>query len=117
VPVQITSGGSIISSPADVQVIKYDVTSIDLTIGSGDNTVFVAVDTSSPRTITLPLASSVSAGRIYIIKDASGLSETNTLTVAASGADTIDGSSTYLIQSNSEAVFVVGNGINSYKRL
>ena len=97
--------------------MQYDAIAGDLIIGAGDDYVFLAVDCSAARNITLPLASAVSTGRIYVIKDATAQSETNTLTISASGADTIDGSASITVTSNGATVFLISNGVNSYKQL
>ncbi len=117
VPVQITSGGSVITTPANVQVLEYNAVSVDTIIGAGDDFVVYDVDTTAAREITLPLASSVAAGRIYCIKDADGLSETNTLTLSASGADEIDGETSQVLESDFGAWFVVGDGISKWSIL
>lgn len=118
IAVQITDGNAIVASPAQLEVMDYRETNIDLIIGSGDSTVFVAVDTSgAAREVTLPLAANVDEGRLYVIKDASGDSETNTLTISAAGADDIDGSASYEITSNFQAIMLIGNGVDGWKIL
>lgn len=118
IAVRITDGNAIVSSPAQLEVVEYQETNVDLIIGSGDDTVVVAVDTSGgAREITLPLAANVDEGRLYIIKDATGDSETNTLTISAAGADDIDGFSSVEITSDFGAIMLVGNGVDSYKIL
>lgn len=116
VPVQITSGGSVVSVPASVQAFDYLAIVADLIIGSGDATVFVSADTAVPITVTLPLASSVTAGRIYVVEDGTSNSEANTLTITLSGADTFqDGSTSVTITSNGGSLMFIGNGANGYK--
>jgi hypothetical protein len=112
--VQITSGGSLVSTPG--AVTSMDITNINsnLVISPSDTFVFIIVDTTSSRTITLPLASSVASGRIYVVKDASGLSNTNPITVNISGSDTIDGLSSITIDSNYSATQIIGNGAASW---
>lgn len=114
--IQITSGSSIISPPANTQIMQYDTVAADLIIGAGDDYIFLAVDTAAPRTITLPLASSVDAGRIYVIKDATLNAEAQNLTVAASGSDDIDGEASIVLDSNGGAVFLICDGVDSYKQ-
>lgn len=115
VPIQITSGGALVSSPGAIQ--SFDVVSVstDINIVPSDTFVYLIVDTTAPRNITLPLSSSVSAGRIYIIKDASGQSFSNNITITASGSDEVDGQSTYTINSNFSSTMIVGDGgVNWY---
>lgn len=66
---------------------------------------------TAPRTVTLPTAASVS-GRTYIIKDEVGVAATQTITVTATGVQTIDGSTTYNISENSGWVAVYSDGSN-----
>lgn len=115
VAVQLTSGGTILSPAAALEKMQYDEVAVDLIIGSGDPYVVLNIDTSAARNITLPLAAAVDEGRLYVIKDGSNLSETNNITVAASGSDTIDGASTVTINSDGGAVFLIGNGVDGYK--
>lgn len=114
VPVQITNGGSVITTPTNLQQMEFDSIAGDLTIGPGDNYVFLAVDTTAPRSITLPLASSVVSGRIYVIKDESEQSEANPITVLPSGSDTIDGDASATIESDGATIFVIGNGVDGF---
>jgi len=116
VAIQITSGSSIISPPANTQVMQYDTVAGDLIIGSGDDYIFLAVDTSAPRTITLPLASAVSPGRIFVIKDATLNSEAENLTISASGSDDIDGAASLVLDSNGSSAFLICDGVDSYKQ-
>lgn len=116
VPVQITDGGSVVTVPSTVQALERIEVATDTTIGSSDTTVYVSVDASAPRTITLPLASAVAGGRLYIVKDATEESETNTLTVALSGSDTFpDGSTSLDFDSDGAAFCFIGNGVDGYE--
>lgn len=58
---------------------------------------FITVDTSSPKTLQLPLASQ-RLGRILTIKDRIGLASTNPITIQTQGGDTFqDAATTYRI--------------------
>lgn len=61
----------------------------NLTITDTDNTFIIIVDTSAGRTITLP--NPASGYRMFIIKDKTGSSQTNPITLARFGAEQIDG--------------------------
>lgn len=113
-PVQITSGGSIVSSPGNAEVFEVTSVSTNLTIGNSDTFVYLIVDTSAPRIITLPLASGVSSGRIYIIKDASGNTETNAITVNVQGSDMLDLETSQTLSSNSGSWTIVGDGVSNW---
>lgn len=56
--------------------------------------------TAAARTITLPAANSAAAGRIVIVKDESGACNTNNITIARAGSDTIDGATSVVMSTN-----------------
>jgi len=86
VAVQLTSGGSIVSTPGSAQIFETTVVNTDLTISAASTFVYLIVDTTTTRTIDLPLASAVTAGRIYIVKDSSGQALDNPITVNMQGS-------------------------------
>lgn len=112
--IQITSGGAIASSPGNAQIFEYQGVAADLNINSSDTFVYLAVDTTAARNITLPLASAVSAGRIYVVKDVSGESLDNNITITASGSDNVDGASTQTLNSNYGSWTIVGDGSSNW---
>lgn len=112
--VQITSGGSLNSSPGSASVFGQTSTNTNLTIGASDTFVTILTDTTASRQITLPLASAVSSGRIYIIKDVSGQSEANNITVVRAGSDTIDGETSQVLSSNFGSWIITGDGASSW---
>ena len=83
----------------------YNVTTTDQYVGTTRSL-------TGTGTITLPLGSTVSVGRQYIIKDEGGQSGNvfRRITVAASGSDTIDGSATRSITSNFGSLTVLWTG-------
>lgn len=113
--VQVTAGSVLPTTPGTVTNLKFDSISSSLSIGPSDDFVCLSVDTSASRTITLPLASAVSIGRLYVIIDASSLSETNPLTISTSGSDTILGAASYVIDSDGASIMLVGDGLSSWK--
>lgn len=114
VSVQITDGGSVITTPGTFS--SFEITSIsgNLSIGAGDTFVFIRVDTSAARTITLPLASAVVAGRVYVIKDVTGDANANPITIEVSGSDTIDGESEVVFDSQWGSIWFIGNGATAW---
>lgn len=112
--VQITDGGSLVSSPGNAQIFETQSVGASLTISPSDTFVYLVVDTTADRTITLPLANAVSAGRIYIIKDSSGQSLDNNITLAAAGSDTIDGETSQTLNSNYGSWTIVGDGSSNW---
>jgi hypothetical protein len=112
-PVQITSGGAVVSVPGAVQTMPYSaVASSPYSATTVD--VVMVVDTTAARTIILPAAATTSAGRIYVVKDGTGLSETNAITINPTGADTIDLQASASLESNFSSVFLISNGINNW---
>lgn len=114
VAVQLTSGGSIVSTPGSAQIFETTVVNTDLTISAASTFVYLIVDTTTTRTIDLPLASAVTAGRIYIVKDSSGQALDNPITVNIQGSDEIDGASSQQLNSNYGSWTIVGDGIDKW---
>lgn len=105
--VQITDGGSLLSVPGTVSALTRTTLAGDLTIGAGDTFVYIEVDTTAEREITLPSASAVAAGRIYVIKDKSGSSLEFPITLTPDGSDTIDGEAEQTLDSNFGSWWVI----------
>lgn len=114
VPVQVTDGGSIASNPGSAQVFEITAVSTDLIISPASSFVYLIVDTTATRAITLPAASAVASGRIYIIKDASGQSNSNNITLNADGSDLIDGASSVTLDSNFGSSIVISDGNSNW---
>lgn len=111
VAVQITAGGSLPVVSGGVDSFERTDVATDVIISPSDTFVFISVDTSGGDVqITLPLASAVTDGRLFIIKDVSGDAYSNEITVITSGSDTIDGSSSYIMNSGFGSIMVIGNG-------
>ena len=112
--VQITSGGALLAVPGAVETLETTSITSNLLIGPSDTFVAILTDTAAPRTVTLPLASAVSAGRIYAIKDSTGTANTNAITIARQGSDVIDGETSQTISSNYGCVWVISNGATAW---
>lgn len=114
VAVQITDGSAIITAPSSTDSFEYEAFANSPTIGDSDTVVVLGMDTTASRTVTLPSASAVAPGRLYVVVDVDGLSETNPITIAADGTDTILGESTLTVDSNFAATFLVGDGVSKW---
>lgn len=89
-PIQITSGSNINVGALNLNIWDYLNVNSNLTLTSGDAEVYLAVDTSAARTINLPAANTLTAGRYFVIKDRSGTSSSNNITISPAGSDTIN---------------------------
>lgn len=113
--VQLTSGGQLAVGGAGSNNAFAGVSvASSLVIQASDTWVVLKVSTVSPRTITLPLAAAVTAGRAFLIKDASGFSEANPITLNRSGSDTLDGSTSQSLSIAWGAWWVVSDGVSAW---
>lgn len=94
--IQLTNGASINISQTTVYS-THNITNDYAIIGSDPFVLIGADPTSNTISMTLPLANSVAVGRLYIVKDTTGQSATNNISVFPAGSDTLDGSGTALI--------------------
>lgn len=115
--VQITDGGTVVTSPANTTTFEIAQLAADLIIAPASTFVVLLVDTSVARSITLPLAGSVTAGRIYMIKDNTGQSNGNPISLVAAGSDTIDGNASETLDSNLGTTTVIGDGVDKWSIL
>jgi hypothetical protein len=91
--------------------VPYAGASINTAMSVRDGYLLGVTSVSSARTITLPAASAMGAGRMLIIKDETGLaSASNYIRIQPSGANKIDGDSYYDIVVPYESVMVYTNG-------
>lgn len=121
-PVGLSSGGTNGSTAAaarasgglnvDSYTPKGDT---NYTILATDRTVGTSTSFTAPRTWTLPAASSVNPGQELIISDfAGGVTNTNTLTIARAGSDTINGSSSVAITVSTGAYLLKSDGVSKW---
>lgn len=94
-------GGPVTVSNAAIQDNVFQV-SASSTLAASVQTV-VADSSSGAFTLTLPAASAVSGKHVRIL-DAGGVAATNNITVAAAGADTINGDTTLVLNSDHAGV-------------
>lgn len=114
--VQITENG-VVKATA-LNNFNSTNTSSNYTINSSDPYAVINFNSwSGNRILTLPLASSVSSGRFYFIKDKSGNANTstNTITIQGSGMDTVDGGASYIVKISYGAVLVMSDGVSNWQ--
>jgi hypothetical protein len=113
--IQLTTGSSLNTGALALNVWALTELAGNLTILAGDSFIVINTDTTSARTITLPAASSVTAGRYYIIKDKTGDAATNNITITPAGSDTIDetASSTTISQAYS-SLTLISDGVSNW---
>lgn len=71
---------------------------------------YLSVDTSA-LSITVQLPNAATSGRVFIIKDRTGAAATRNITVTTvGGAVNIDGATTFVMNTNFQAIQVIGNG-------
>lgn len=95
------------------QIAKRTATAASYSVLITDYYVGVT-DTSAPRTISLPSVG-VTAGQIFVIKDESGASATNNITVdVTGGVKTIDGAASLTINGDYDAYNFIYDGTNYF---
>lgn len=89
-------------------------TAISYIVAANQDFYIGVTDTSSPITITLP-AINIIKNQSFIIKDESGAAGTNNISVVvADGTTTIDGLTTYPINTNYGSIAVIYDGTNYF---
>jgi hypothetical protein len=71
--------------------------------------------TNNAVTLTLPASTTTNSGFQLIIKDKNGVSETNNITIAGKGSNTIDGGSTAVLNSNYSSITLTSDGANNWE--
>ena len=87
----------------------------DYVIIPTDKTIATSVAFTAPRTVTLPLASTVNYGYEIIIDDLIGtVTSTNTLTIIRASTDTVNGTTSVVIAAAFGARRLISNGIDKW---
>lgn len=110
--ISITAGANIITISSDSAVVNNYVTvnnaASPYTALSTD--YYISADVTA-GTVTIRLPNAPTTGRTFIIKDKVGLAATNNVTVTTvGGAVTIDGSTSFVMNTAYEAISVIFNG-------
>jgi hypothetical protein len=105
IPNPMASASVVVSQVVTAQATSYTATSADYYIGM-----------SNGGTVTIPQGATLTRGKVYAIKDESGLAGTNAaynIVIQMSGADTIDGQSNAYIQLGWTSVNIMWTGSNN----
>lgn len=97
---------------ANVSNKEIDTVSTNSTINPTQSSTIYLVNTSSSSVILTLSTSSLESGKEVIIKDSSGSSSTNTITVQTEGSETIDGESSFVISLDYTSITIVSDGSN-----
>lgn len=84
------------------------------TVVAADRGKVVGLTNAAARTVTLPAASSITSDGIVWLKDEAGTAGSANITVARTGADTIDGATSDLIDTNYEARGYYSDGVSAW---
>jgi len=94
--------------------IDYSRTAITTTATASVNSRIIGVSASAAIEIRLPAASGYSAGQHFIIKDEAGNANINNITILTTGAETIDGSTSIILESPHAAVNIYCDGSSKF---
>ena len=112
-----TSGNDVtvtINAGAGGGDVSYGRTAVVGDMTSSVTDKILGVNATASLQITLPAASGFDAGQYFTIKDEAGNANTYNIKVTASAADTIDGASSFVIESPYAAVNIYSNGTNKF---
>ncbi len=111
VPVQITSGTAVAAPGAGAFVADVPA-SYPYSVVSGDAQKVLLIDSSASRTINLPPATNA---MFFTIKDATGLAQTNNITVTPNLTDLIEGvNASFVMNENYGARGFISDGLTSW---
>lgn len=85
------------------------------TLTASTKNYYIGVDsTNNIVDVRLPSASLLLDGQTYVVKDEGGNASSNNITILASGAETIDGQNSIVLESPYASVHLYCNGSNKY---
>tara|TARA_R100001460_G_scaffold16509_2_gene36034 strand:+ start:545 stop:1642 length:1098 start_codon:yes stop_codon:yes gene_type:complete len=94
--------------------VNYSRTAVTTTITASTSAQIMGVSASSALEIRLPAASGYSAGQFFTIKDEAGNANTNNITILTTGGETIDGSTSIILESPHAAVNIYCDGSSKF---
>jgi hypothetical protein len=112
--VQITSAGALNTAALITSIWTQYALAGNLVIGASDTYTHYLVSSAAARSITLPAASGVTAGRFYVFTDSTGSAATNNITINRAGSDTIEGDASHILAENYGSVILVSDGTSKW---
>lgn len=95
--------------------LKLNRTAIAAHMTASATNYYIGIDTSlNPVDVRLPDASALSDGQTYVMKDEGGAAHTNSITILASGSQTIDGQNTIVLESPYASIQLYCNGTDKF---
>jgi hypothetical protein len=95
--VSITNGGTLASVPTSTTNTQQTTTSSLTVSGAATYNELLCNTSGGAITVTLDPASGFSSGRYFYVADSQGSAATNTITIARSGSDTLNGGTTSIV--------------------
>ena len=92
----------------------YSRTAVTTTITASTSARIMGVSASAALEIRLPAASGYSAGQFFTVKDEAGNANTNKITILTTGGETIDGSTSIILESPHAAVNIYCDGSSKF---
>ena len=92
----------------------YGRTAVTSTITASVSSRILGVSASAALEIRLPAASGYSAGQHFTVKDEAGNANTNNITILTTGGETIDGSTSIILESPHAAVNIYCDGSSKF---
>ena len=92
----------------------FSRTAVTSTITASTSAKIMGVSASAALEIRLPAASGYSAGQFFTVKDEAGNANTNNITILTTGAETIDGRTSIILESPHAAVNIYSDGTSKF---
>ncbi len=92
----------------------FSRTAVTSTITASTSAKIMGVSASAALQIRLPAASGYSAGQFFTIKDEAGNADSNNITILTTGAETIDGRTSIILESPHAAVNIYCDGSSKF---
>tara|TARA_R110000824_G_scaffold105821_2_gene250306 strand:- start:546 stop:1619 length:1074 start_codon:yes stop_codon:yes gene_type:complete len=94
--------------------INYARTAVTSTTTSSTSTRILGVSASAALEIRIPAASGFTAGQYFTVKDEAGNANLNNISILTTGADTIDGETSIILESPYAAVNLYSDGSTKF---